>query len=109
MYEEKNSLGDSIKANLLLERFLSDCQTLTEKSKSDTYSYSYMADTIAAIYYYREYNSCEEFLKINGEYLDPERCEWVKYMWRTLDTMSNEQRAELIIESLVQMPTMVND
>jgi hypothetical protein len=109
VYEGKHSIGDCINPSLLLERFLTDCQEMTEKIECDSYSYSYMADTIAAIYYYREYRSCEEFLKANGEFLDQERCEWVKYMWRTLDTMSNEQRAELIIESLVQMPSLVSD
>jgi hypothetical protein len=109
VYEEKNSLGNTINASLLLERFLADCQKTTELCDHDTYSYSYMADTIAAIYYYREYNSCEEFLKANKEFLDEERCEWVKYMWRTLDTMSHQQRAELIIESLTQMPSMTSD
>lgn len=109
MYEGKHSIGDCINPTLLLERFLTDCQEMTRKIECNSYSYSYMADTIAAIYYYREYQSCEEFLKINSEFLDQERYEWVKYMWRTLDTMSNEQRAELVIESLVQMPSLVSD
>lgn len=109
MYEGRNSIWDCINPSLLLERFLTDCQEMTEKIECDSYSYSYMADTIAAIYYYREYSSCAEFLKVNGEHLDQERCEWVKYMWRTLDTMSNEQRADLIIESLIQMPSLVVD
>jgi hypothetical protein len=109
MYEDRNSLGNTINPSLLLERFLEDCQQATRNCDRENYSYSYMADTIAAIYYYREYNSCEEFLKANKEFLDEERCEWVKYMWRTLDTMSNQQRAELIIESLTQMPSLTND
>jgi hypothetical protein len=109
VYEGRNSIWDCINPSLLLERFLTDCQEMTEKIECDSYSYSYMADTIAAIYYYREYSSCAEFLKVNGEHLDQERCEWVKYMWRTLDTMSNEQRADLIIESLIQMPSLVLD
>jgi len=62
-----------------------------------------MADTIAAIYYYREYNSCQEFIQRNSEFIDDERRDWVTYMWRTLDSMTDVQRADVIIESLSQM------
>jgi hypothetical protein len=95
---------DFLEANNLLERFLSDCYRLSEEAGMNEFNYSYMADTIAAIYYHREYNSCEEFLSVNSDYIDDERQEWVKYMWRTLDSMSAEQRAEVVIESLTQIP-----
>ncbi len=108
MYDADFQVGDYLDPGLLLERFLSDCQALSDEMKGDDYSFSYMADTIAAIYYYREYNSCEEFIKENSEYIDEERSEWVKYMWRTLDTMTDEQRADVIIESLSQMPATVD-
>jgi hypothetical protein len=95
---------DFLEPAVLLERFLSDCQKMNEEAGMDEFNYSYMADTVAAIYYHREYNSSEEFLSVNAEYIDDEREEWVKYMWRTLDSMSNEQRAEVVIESLTQIP-----
>jgi hypothetical protein len=95
---------DFLEAGTLLERFLSDCHRLSEEAGMDEFHYSYMADTVAAIYYHREYSSCEEFLSVNADYIDDERKEWVKYMWRTLDSMSAEQRAEVVIESLTQIP-----
>lgn len=109
MYEADFQVGDYLDPGLLLERFLSDCQALSDEMKGDDYSFSYMADTVAAIYYYREYNSCEEFINENADFIDEERSEWVKYMWRTLDTMTDEQRADVIIESLSQMPASVYD
>lgn len=109
MYDGEYYVKDCIDPGVLLERFLSDCQSVSEKLDGDAYSFSYMADTIAAIYYHREYNSCDEFIGVNGQYLDQERSEWVKYMWRTLDTMTDEQRADVVIESLTQMPALVNE
>lgn len=104
MYEADFTIQDHLDPGLLLERFLSDCQSIVDKVEVDGYTYSYMADTIAAIYYYREYNSSDEFIVENDNFLDEERREWVKYMWRTLDTMSDQQRADVIIESLTQIP-----
>lgn len=109
MYEAHFEVQDQMDPGLLLERFLSDCQALVDEVDADDYTYSYMADTIAAIYYYREYNSSEEFICENDSFLDDERREWVKYMWRTLDTMSDQQRAEVIIESLTQLPAKFAD
>ncbi len=60
---------------LLLERFLSDCQAMSEEMDEDSYSLTYVADTIAAIYYHREYESAEEFIQENADYLDSERRE----------------------------------
>ena len=104
MYEADFDVQDHLDPGLLLERFLSDCQSVVDKVEVDDYTYSYMADTIAAIYYYREYNSSDEFIQENDAFLDDERREWVKYMWRTLDTMSDGQRADVVIESLTQIP-----
>lgn len=109
MYDGELRLGDYLDPGLLLERFLSDCQALSGESPGDYYTFSYMADTIAAIYYYREFESCQEFLAENATYIDEERSEWVKYMWRTLDTMTDEQRADVIIESLTQMPATLSE
>lgn len=109
MYEADFQVQDHLDPGLLLERFLSDCQALVDEVAVDDYTYSYMADTIAAIYYYREYNSAEEFIRENDAHLDDERREWVKYMWRTLATMSDKQRADVIIESLTQIPVNFAD
>jgi hypothetical protein len=97
---------DQLDPGVLLEKFLSYCQNYNEDNEVDDYTYSYIADTIASIYYYREYNSCEEFLVKNADQVDKDRAEWVQYMWRTLDSMSDEQRAEVVIESLAQMPEL---
>jgi len=48
-------------------------------------------------------------LNINSEYIDDERGEWVKYMWRTLDSMSEEQKSDVVIESLTQIPVTTAD
>lgn len=109
MYEADFEVRDYLDPGILLERFLSDCQTLSEESAVDDYTFSYVADTIAAIYYYREYNSSDEFIQENLDCLDTERKEWVKYMWRTLDTMSDQQRADVVIESLTQLPAVMSD
>lgn len=109
MYEADFEVQDQLDPGLLLERFLSDCQAVVDRVEVDDYTYSYMADTIAAIYYYREYNSSEEFIRENDAFLDDERREWVKYMWRTLDTMDERQRADVVIESLTQIPAAFID
>ena len=109
MYEADFEVRDYIDPGILLERFLSDCQTFREESVKDDYTFSYVADTIAAIYYYREYNSSDEFIQENLDCLDTERKEWVKYMWRTLDTMSDQQRADVVIESLTQLPVVLSE
>lgn len=104
MYDDGLRMKDHIDPGQLLEKFLSDCQRISDESTSDNYTIAYMADTVAAIYYYREYNSCEDFLYENQNQIDEERAEWVKYMWRTLDSMTESQRAEIVIESLTQIP-----
>jgi hypothetical protein len=103
-----NFIEDHLDPGVLLEQFLSYCQNYSEVNEVDDYTYSYIADTIASIYYYREYNSCEEFLVRNADQIDTDRAEWVQYMWRTLDSMTDEQRAEVVIESLTQMPELSN-
>lgn len=107
MLEGNFYVEDFIDPGVLLERFLTYCNQLCEDPDFDDYSYSYIADTVAAIYYYREYNSCEDFLVTNAGHIDKDRAEWVQYMWRTLDTMTDEQRSEVIIESLSQIPTLI--
>jgi hypothetical protein len=104
MYDGEFTVKDQIDPGHLLERFLSDCQRISDDIDSEDYTLAYMADTVAAIFYYREYNSCEDFLYQNQSHIDNERSEWVKYMWRTLDTMTDSQRADVVIESLSQMP-----
>ena len=106
MYNENFATKDYLDPGALLERFLSDCQRLNESFGKEEFTYSYMADTIAAIYYHREYNSSEEFLSVNANHIDSDRAEWVKYMWRTLDSMSEEQKADVVIESLTQIPVI---
>jgi hypothetical protein len=106
MRNEDFSVGETVSSALLLERFLSDCQALAEESPDDPFSFTYVADTIAAIYYYREYSSIENFLSANGDQIDNERTEWVRYMWRTLDSMTEEQIANVIIESLTHLPVL---
>ncbi len=100
-------VSDYLDPNGILERFLTDCQSISEEIGGDDYTFSYIADTIAAIYYYRQYSSCEQFLQENAEHLDEDRTEWVKYMWRTLDSMTDAQRAEVVIESLAQIPVNI--
>ncbi len=107
MSRKEFQVGDYLEPNVLLERFLTDCQVISENMGGDDYTFSYVADTIAAIYYHREFASCEEFLRENTEHLDEDRTEWVKYMWRTLDTMTDAQRAEVVIESLAQIPVNI--
>ena len=106
--KDKFITSDYLDTGLLLERFLADCQALSEEIQGDTYSFTYVADTVAAIYYHREYESSSEFIEENRDYLDTERIEWVKYMWRTLDTMTDEQRANIVIESLTQLPVVLD-
>jgi hypothetical protein len=100
----KNQGEEFLDSSQLLEKFLLYCQVYGENTREEDYTYSYIADTIASIYYYRCYDSCEEFLFENADCIDSERAEWVKYMWRTLDSMTEEQRAEVVIESLNQLP-----
>jgi hypothetical protein len=97
-------VSDVLETGMLLERFLADCQALSDEYEGDVYSFTYVADTIAAIYYHREYGTAKDFLDENADYIDEERSEWVKYMWRTLDTMTEEQKANVVIESLTQLP-----
>lgn len=106
--DQNFQISDSVNQALLLERFLADCQALSDEAPGDVYAFTYVADTVAAIYYYREYESVEAFIKENEEYLDEERVEWVRYMWRTLDTMTDEQRANIVIESLSQLPIVID-
>ncbi len=105
MYENEFIVLDKVKVSDLLNRFLENCQELSERS-TDDYTLSYVADTVAAIYYYREYDSCESFLQANTDAIDDERAEWVRYMWRTLNSMDDVQRAEVVIESLTQLPAV---
>jgi len=98
------NVSDTLEAGLLLERFLADCEALSQELEGDTYQFTYVADTVAAIYYHREYESATQFIEENKNFIDEERAEWVQYMWRTLDTMTDEQKANIVIESLTQMP-----
>lgn len=93
-------INEYLDTALLLERFLADCQALSEEFKGDLTSFAYTADTIAAVYYHREYDSAVEFIKENSEYIDKEREDWVRRIWKTLDQMDEEHKAELVIESL---------
>ncbi len=104
MQDKHFSVPDFLEPAALLERFLSDCEALSDEMKDEKYSFTYVADTVAAIYYHREYESADAFIMENREYIDEERAEWVKYMWRTMDTLSEEQKASIVIESLTQMP-----
>lgn len=106
MRNEDLYVGETLSSGLLLERFLSDCQTLADECPNDPFSFTYVADTIAAIYYYREYSSLEDFLKENEGEIDEERSEWVRYMWRTLGSMTDEQIANVVIESLTHLPVL---
>jgi hypothetical protein len=105
MYESEFTASDKIDSNALLGIFLEHCQNLVDDG-SDDYTLSYVADTVAAIYYYREFDSCEKFLQVNADAIDEERADWVKYMWRTLDSMDEFQRADVVIESLTQLPAI---
>lgn len=105
---ENFKVGNFLDVGLLLERFLSDCQAISEEIEGDTYSFTYMADTVAAVYYHREYASAQEFIDENQDFIDEERSEWVKYMWKTLDSMTEEQKANIVIESLTQLSTVVD-
>ena len=78
MYDGGFDVADQLDPGILLERFLSDCQRLSDDLGGDDFTFSYIADTIAAIYYYREYNSCNEFLSENAGYIDDDRSEGVK-------------------------------
>ncbi len=106
MQDKHFIVADHLESSALLERFLADCEALSEEIQGESYSFTYVADTIAAIYYHREYNSAEEFISENRDFIDDERAEWVKYMWRTMDTLSEEQKANIVIESLTQMPAI---
>jgi len=97
---------DSLQPTFLLERFLSDCEALCNEIEGDAYSFTYVADTIAAVYYHREYDSAEQFIQENQDFIDDERAEWVQYMWRTLDSMTEEQKSNIVIESIGQMQTV---
>lgn len=97
-------VDDTINNGLLLDRFLHFCQEISAEG-TDDYTLSYVADTIAAIYYHREYSSAEEFIKVHEEAIDENRKEWVRYMWSTLDGMNEKQRAEIAIESITHLPS----
>lgn len=99
---------DYLDTNLLLERFLSDCQAISEEIDGDSSSFTYVADTIAAVYYHREYDGSEDFITDNKDYIDEERAEWVRYMWKTLDSMDISQRSNIIIESLNQLSAVAD-
>lgn len=107
MYRDEFQVGNYLDADILLERFLNDCQEMSDQLGTDDYTFSYVADTIAAIYYHRKYVDCSSFLMENRNYLDEDRIEWVRYMWRTLDAMTDAQRAEVVIESLAQIPIKI--
>jgi hypothetical protein len=49
----------------------------------------------------------EEFLYGNEEFIDEDKKEWVMNNWSHLDQMSEQERAELIIESLNQIQFLV--
>ncbi len=104
MSDKEFQISDFLESGALLERFLSDCEALSEELGGDKQVFTYVADTIAAIYYHREYPSSEEFIANNRDYIDEERAEWIKYMWRTMDSLTEEQKANIVIESLTQMP-----
>lgn len=108
MQERDFPIADCLDTALLLERFLADCESLSEEMEGDDYQFTYVADTVAAIYYHREYETAEQFIDENHEFMDEERAEWVRYMWRTLDTMTEEQKANIVIESLTQMPALTD-
>ncbi len=105
---EEFKISNYIDVGLLLERFLSDCQAISEEIDGDSYSYTYMADTVAAVYYHREYDSAIEFIEENKDFIDQERAEWVRYMWKTLDAMTEEQRANIVVESLSQLSAVAD-
>lgn len=107
MYNDDFQVGNYLDIELLLERFLNDCQEMSSDFGTDDYTFSYVADTIAAIYYHRKYVNCFNFLTENKDHLDEDRIEWVRYMWRTLDAMTDAQRAEVVIESLAQIPVKI--
>ena len=106
--KEEFKIPNYLDVDLLLERFLSDCQAISEEIDGDPQSFTYMADTIAAIYYYREYDNSSEFIDENHDYIDNDRAEWVRYMWKTLDSMSEEQRSNMVIESLNQLSSVAD-
>ncbi len=106
MSDKHFTVSDRLEPAALLERFLSECAALSDEIQGDKYSFTYVADTVAAIYYHREYESAEAFITENRDYIDEERAEWVKYMWRTMDSLTEEQKANIVIESLTQMPAI---
>lgn len=105
---EKLDMGDYLDVSLLLERFLSDCQAISEEIDGDAYSFTYIADTIAAIYYFREYDSADEFIQENKDFIDEERADWVRYMWKSLNSMKDEERSEFVIDSLTQISAVAD-
>lgn len=96
-----------LNSNLLLEKFLVDCHDLIDRYPDDSLCIAYLADSIAMIYYHREYATLEEFLDENEEFIDEDKKEWVMNNWSHLDQMSEHERAELIIESLNQIQFLV--
>lgn len=101
-------IGNNLDNGLLLERFLSDCQAISEEIEGDPHSFTYVADTIAAVYYFREYDSADDFIEENKDYIDEEREEWVRYMWKTLDSMDDVQRSNIVIESISQLSAVAD-
>jgi hypothetical protein len=94
---------NKLNASGLLEKFLKDCHDLIDRYPNDSLCVAYLADSIAMIYYYREYATLEEFLHDNEEYISDDKREWVINNWIHLEEMTEEERANLIIESVGQI------
>lgn len=103
MKHEDFVVATKLKTGLLLEKFLKDCHDLIEQNENDSLCIAYLADSIAMIYYYREYATLEEFIHDNDEYISADKKEWVTNNWYHLDAMTELQRANLIIESINQI------
>ena len=108
MYDKHFHIESTLNQESLLERFLADCLALSEEIEGDTFNFTYVADTIAALYYYRAYDSLGHFLEENKPYIDSERASWAQYMWNTFDAMTEEERSDLIIESITQINKVLN-
>ncbi|MCH2226350.1 MAG: hypothetical protein MK033_01125 [Candidatus Caenarcaniphilales bacterium] len=108
MKHEDFIVDTKLNSNLLLEKFLVDCHELIDQNPDDSLCIAYLADSIAMIYYHREYATLEEFLEENNEFIDEDKKEWVINNWSHLDQMSESERAELVIESVNQIQFLVS-
>ncbi|NQY79429.1 MAG: hypothetical protein HRT47_03850 [Candidatus Caenarcaniphilales bacterium] len=108
MKHEDFIVDTKLNSNLLLEKFLVDCHELIDEHPDDSLCIAYLADSIAMIYYHREYATLDEFLEENEEFIDEDKKEWVINNWAHLDQMSEGERAELIIESVNQIQFLVS-